>query len=87
MIPANTSLPKSALTLPRSITTWPDDVRLLLQDCFDRTNWEIFEHPDMELYCDSVSAGLDVALYTVSVEKCIRVYPNQNPWMMRFSSC
>lgn len=79
MIPANTSVPKSALTLPRSITTWPDDVHLQLQDCFDRTNWEIFEHPDMELYCDSVSAGLDVAR--------IRVYPNQIPWIMRFSSC
>ncbi|KAK3541571.1 hypothetical protein QTP86_031647, partial [Hemibagrus guttatus] len=54
-----------------------------LEDYFDRTNWDIFEHPDLEVFTDSVLCYIKNCIDTVTVDKRIRVYPNQKPWMNR----
>jgi len=34
--------------LQPAVTTWPEDASHQLQDCFHRTNWEVFAHQDLE---------------------------------------
>ena len=54
-----------------------------MQDCFDRTCWEIFEDPDLEVFTDSVLCYIKNCIDIVTVDKCICLYPNQKPWMTR----
>ncbi|KAK3548144.1 hypothetical protein QTP70_004852 [Hemibagrus guttatus] len=83
LIPAYASLRKTAPTITKSVKILPDGASQQLQDCFDRTNWDIFEHPDLEVFTDSVLCYIKNCMDTVTVDKRIRVYPNQNPWMNR----
>ena len=52
-------------------------------DCFNRTIWDIFEHPDLEVFTDSVLCYIKSCIDTVTVDRLIQVYPNQKPWMTR----
>ena len=78
-IPACTLLRKSAPTTTTTITIWPDDASQQLQDCFDRTNWNIFEHPDLDLFNYSILCYIMTCTDTVTMVKCIRVFPNRSP--------
>ena len=49
----------------------------------DRTNWDVFEHQDLNMYTDSVLCYIKNCTDIVTVDKRIRVYPNQKPWMTR----
>ncbi|XP_051793955.1 uncharacterized protein LOC127530662 [Acanthochromis polyacanthus] len=77
MMPAYTPLRKTA----PSTRTWPDDASEQLQNCFERTNWDIFDHPDLEVFTDSVLYYIKNCIDNVTVNKTIRVYPNRKPWM------
>ncbi|KAF7647947.1 hypothetical protein LDENG_00164230 [Lucifuga dentata] len=70
LIPAYTPLSKSAPVTSRTVNTWPEGASQQLQDCFQSTNWDIFEHQNLEQY-------------TTALDKCIRVYPNKKPWMTK----
>ncbi|KAK3506378.1 hypothetical protein QTP70_002309 [Hemibagrus guttatus] len=61
LIPAYAPLRKTAPTITKSVKIWPDGASQQLQDCFDRTNWDIFVHPDLEVFTDSVSVTLRTA--------------------------
>ena len=41
----------------------------------------VFKHPDPEVFTDSVLCYIKNCIDTVTVDKHIRVYPNQKPWM------
>ena len=45
------------------------------------TNWDIFEHQDLEVFTDSVLCYIKYCIDAVTVDKGIRVYPNEKPWM------
>uniref|UniRef100_UPI0037E88240 NLR family CARD domain-containing protein 3-like n=1 Tax=Semicossyphus pulcher TaxID=241346 RepID=UPI0037E88240 len=67
----------------KTVKVWPDGASLQLQDCFKRTSWDIFEHPDLGVFTDSVLCYIKNCIDTVTVDKRIQVYPNQKPWMTR----
>lgn len=46
LVPAYTPLRKTALTITKTVKTWLAGASQQLQDCFDRTNWDIFQHQD-----------------------------------------
>ncbi|KAK1891469.1 50S ribosomal protein L1, partial [Dissostichus eleginoides] len=50
-------------------------------DCFEHTQWEVFEHIDLATYTESVLAYIKFCIENVTVVKRIRVFPNQKPWM------
>lgn len=54
-----------------------------LQDCFERTNWNIFGNQDLEDYTAAVQGYTKHHMDTVTADKSIRVYPNQVPWMTK----
>ncbi|CAJ1076957.1 uncharacterized protein LOC125983400 [Xyrichtys novacula] len=83
LIPAYAPLRKSTPTITKTVTTWPDGASQQLQDCLDRTNWEVFLHHDLEIFTGSVLGYIQHCIATVTVEKQIRIYPNQKPWMTR----
>ncbi|KAM3842547.1 uncharacterized protein ACN63O_022346, partial [Diretmus argenteus] len=83
LIPAYAPLRKTAPITTKTVTTWLEDATQQLQDCFDSTNWDVFEHQDLDLFTDSVLCYIKHCTDTVTVEKRIRVYPNQKPWMTR----
>lgn len=63
---------ETALTTTRIVKTWPDDASQQLQDCFDRTCWDIFEHQII----DTVLCYIRTCTNIVTLEECIQVYPN-----------
>ncbi len=83
LIPAYAPLRKTAPIISKTVATWPEDASQQLQDCFDKTNWEVFEHQDLELFTDSVLCYIKTCADTITVDKRIRIYPNQKPWMNR----
>ncbi|KAM7373781.1 hypothetical protein PAMA_022061 [Pampus argenteus] len=83
LIPAYAAVKKSAHTTTRTVTIWPEEASMQLQDCFERTNWDIFEHQNLDVFTDSVLCYIKNCIDTVTVQKRIRVYPNQKPWMTR----
>lgn len=52
-----------------------------LQECFERTEWDVFEQQDLEGHTETVLSYITFCTDIVTVEKRIRVYPNQKPWM------
>lgn len=80
---AYTPVRKTAPIITKTVKTWPDGASHQLQDCIDSTNWEIFEHADLEVFTDTVLCYIKNCTDIVKVEKHIWVYPNQKPWMTR----
>lgn len=70
---------KSAPIITKTVKTRPDDASQQLQDCFDRTNWDIFAHQDLNVFTDSVLCYIKHCTDTVTVDKRLRIYPNQKP--------
>ena len=87
LIPAYTPLRKTALITTRTVKTWPEGASLQLQDCFESTDWGVFEHQDLEQHTTAVLGYIKHCMDTVTVDKCIRVYPNKKPWMTREVQC
>lgn len=83
VLPAYTPLRRSTPITTRTVITWPDTASEQLQECFESTNWEVFEHPDLELHTTAVLEYIKFCTDSVTVEKQIRVYPNTKPWMTR----
>uniref|UniRef100_A0A669EHA4 Reverse transcriptase domain-containing protein n=1 Tax=Oreochromis niloticus TaxID=8128 RepID=A0A669EHA4_ORENI len=79
--PAYTPLRRSARPTTRTVTTWPENALSKLQDCFTETDWDIFEHQDLETFTGSVLDYIKFCTANVTVDKSIRVFPNQKPWM------
>lgn len=67
LIPACSPMRKSERTAVRAITSWPDD------DCFERTNWDIFEHTDLKLFTDSVLCYIKTCTEMVKVKELILI--------------
>ncbi|TKS65680.1 hypothetical protein D9C73_028375 [Collichthys lucidus] len=72
----------------RTITVWPSDAALTLQDCFQRTDWQIFSEAaalegqvDLEEYTSAVLGYISKCAEDVTTTRTITVYPNQKPWL------
>ena len=81
LTPAYIPLRRSSTPLTKTITTWPEDALLQLQDCFADTEWSIFEHQDLAANTEAVLSYIKFCMGNVTVDKHIRIFPNQMPWM------
>ena len=81
LAPAYTPLRRSTTPVTKTITTWPEDALPQLQNCFQHTDWSVFEHPDLSVHTEAVLSYIKFCIGNVTVEKRIRVFPNQKPWM------
>lgn len=81
LLPAYTPLRRKTKPTTKIITTWPEGALAQLQDCFEKTDWEIFEHLDLEQYTETVLFYIKICMENVTVNKKIWVFPNQKPWM------
>lgn len=79
--PAYTPLRRSATPTTKTVTIWPDDALSKLQDCFRQTDWDLFEHQELETFTGTVLDYIKFCIGNVTVDKNIRVFPNQKPWM------
>ena len=83
LIPAYTPIRRSAPTTTRMVKTWPEGAMGQLQDCFENTDWSIFENEDLEQYTAAVLGYIKHCIDTVTVDKQVKVYPNTKPWMTK----
>ncbi len=81
MLPVYIPLRKREPPTSKTVKIWPVDATSQLQDCFDNTDWSIFESQNLEEYTTSVLSYIKHCTDTVTTDKCIRVYANQKPWM------
>lgn len=63
------------------VSIWPENSLSQLQDCFTHTDWEVFKHHDLDVHTEAVLAYIKYCMDNVTVNKIIRVFPNQKPWM------
>lgn len=83
LTPAYTPLRRKNKPSTKTIKTWPEGALSQLQDCFDHTAWDLFNQSDLEEYTVTVLFYIKHCADTVAVEKHIRTFPNQKPWMSR----
>ncbi|XP_051717819.1 uncharacterized protein LOC127495187 isoform X2 [Ctenopharyngodon idella] len=82
LTPAYKALVNSAKSTYRIVKVWPEVAINQLQDCFENTDWNIFSHQsDLETFTSSVMSYIGYCVDNVTVNKKIRVYPNEKPWM------
>lgn len=81
LIPAYSPLRRRSRLTTRTITTWPDTALSELQDSIQRTDWDLFEHQDLDAYTGTVLDYIKFYINTVSFDRTIQVFPNQKLWM------
>jgi len=52
-----------------------------LQDCFNHTDWDFFEHQELETFTGMVLDYIKFCIGNVTVDKNIWVFQNQKPWI------
>ncbi|KAK0140101.1 hypothetical protein N1851_022987 [Merluccius polli] len=87
LIPAYTPIRKSAPITIKTVKTWPEGAMEQLQNCFEITDWSVFENRDLEQYTASVLGYITHCMDTVTRDKRIRIYPNRKPWMTKAVQC
>nr|XP_043899150.1 uncharacterized protein LOC122780340 [Solea senegalensis] len=65
----------------KTVKIWPEDALSKLQDCFNMTDWDLFEHKELEKHTQTVLDYSQFCMGNVTVDKAIRVFPNQKFWM------
>ena len=83
LMPAYTPKRRSAPVTTKMVKTWPEGAMGQLQDCYERTDWSIFENEDLEQHTTEVLEYIKYCMDNVTVDKRVRVYPNTKPWMTR----
>lgn len=68
---------KQSTQTTRTIKLWPQGAHSQLQHCFDLTDWSILEWQDLPGFTDTVSCYTKFRTDNITVDKCIRVYPNR----------
>lgn len=70
-------------TTTRVVQVWPEGVSEQLQDCFNNTDWTIFEDDNIHTYSSSVLFYIQCCMDNVTTTKQICVFPNKKPWMTK----
>ncbi|KAI4873821.1 hypothetical protein NFI96_014420, partial [Prochilodus magdalenae] len=89
LYPAYRQLLKQAPPVSKTIKVWTEETDLVLQDCFDTTDWEVFRTAavgedctvDLEDYASGVTSYISTCIETIVPTKRCRTYPNQKPWI------
>ena len=80
LTPAYTSLRRKTQVTSKIVKTWPEGASSQLQDCFKRTNWDIFENEHLEAFTTTVLSYINTCTDNVTVSKQVWMFPNQKPW-------
>ncbi len=83
LIPAYTPLRRKTPTTTSIVKKWPEGASSQVQDCFERTNWDVFENQELEEYTSTLLCYIKNCVDNVTVDKHIWIYSNQKPWMTR----
>ncbi|KAK0154095.1 hypothetical protein N1851_003812 [Merluccius polli] len=81
LTPTYTPLRRQTKPITKTIKTWPKAALSQLQDCFSRTLWDLFFSHDLQEHVDTVLSYIKNCVDMVTVDKRVRVFPNQKPWM------
>ncbi len=84
LLPAYRQKLKREAPALRTIQCWSDQSDVILQDCFDHVDWDMFRaasDDDIEAYSDTVTCFIRKCIKDVVPTKTIRIYPNQKPWI------
>ncbi len=81
LTPAYISLRRRTTPLTKTVSIWHENALSQLQDCFTHTDWEVFKHHDLAVHTEAVLAYIKYCMDNVTVNKIIRIFPNQKPWM------
>ncbi|KAI4904828.1 hypothetical protein NFI96_006812 [Prochilodus magdalenae] len=89
LYPAYRQLLKQAPSVSKTIKVWTEKTDLVLQDCFDTKDWEVFRTSavredctvDLEEYASGVTSYISTCIETIVPTKRCRTYPNQKPWI------
>ena len=65
--PAYTPLRRSARPTTKTVITWPDNALSRLQDCFTETDWDLFEHQELETFTGTVLDYIKFCIGNVTV--------------------
>ncbi|XP_076849711.1 uncharacterized protein LOC143497938 [Brachyhypopomus gauderio] len=88
LTPAYTPLARRSRPVQKQVRTWPAGAVSALQDCFERTVWDMFREAategdtvNLEEYTASVTGYISKCIDDVTVSRTITIHPNQKPWM------
>ena len=88
LAPAYRPLLRRIRPTKRTVTVWPRDAASVLQDCFQRTDWQVFREAatcegevDLEEYTSSVLGFISKCADDVTTTRTVTCYPNQKPWL------
>ena len=54
---------------------------MALQECFDCTQWETFDTPDINEWVGTVSSYIAFCVDSVIPTKSFKIYSNDKPWV------
>ena len=60
---------------------WTKDSAEVLNDCFESTDWSIFNDQSLDLTTDVISAYISFCEEVVLETKSCKVFPNTKPWV------
>ncbi|KAI4881784.1 hypothetical protein NFI96_011481, partial [Prochilodus magdalenae] len=89
LYPAYRQLLGQAPPVSKTIKVWTEETDLVLQDCFDTTDWEVFRTAavredctvDLGDYASGVTSYINTCIETIVPTKRCRTYRNQKPWI------
>ncbi len=87
LTPAYTPLIRTTKPCTKIIKTWPEGALTQLQDCFANTCWDLFYQEDLDNFTETVLFYIKCCMDNVTVDKYIRIFPNQKPWMTSKVHC
>uniref|UniRef100_A0A3B1IGL0 Reverse transcriptase domain-containing protein n=1 Tax=Astyanax mexicanus TaxID=7994 RepID=A0A3B1IGL0_ASTMX len=82
LIPTYKQKVKSAKPVIRTVKKWTNEAKEELQDCFDCTDWSVFEDAtgDLDVLTDTVTSYISFCEGMCVPTKTFRIFNNNKPW-------
>ncbi|KAL1270864.1 hypothetical protein QQF64_029880 [Cirrhinus molitorella] len=90
LYPTYRQLLKQASPVSKTVQVWNEETDLLLQECFNTTNWDVFKATawceencsvDLEENALVVTSYISMCTDNIVSMKCCKTFPNQKRWM------
>lgn len=87
LYPTYRQLLKQAPVVSKTVKVWNEETDLVLQDCFNSTDWDVFKTAavredctvDLEEYASVVISYIRTCIDNIVPTKCYKTFPNQKP--------
>lgn len=77
LTPAYRPLTKTTKPTVRYTKIWPEDAAMQLQDCFERTQWDLFEYHDVAEYASIVMLYIQHCIDSITEFRRTRCHQNK----------